>query len=201
MGMNLFLGIFIFAACFAPTCILLAYALRSIKEEQQEIIKLKRNPMSVLFSFLLNGLTFGLSVSAFIYIITSTHLPIWIHLFTFPFMFLASIDFIILISHVVNEWRYKVTWDKKQNVFNVRHKGSEFQFPLDSDTLQIIHYFPPMQGGPRGFPGFNYHVLVLSDHGNTWKVSSITYDNYDFFQTLSEHPNFTVIKRQFNVLL
>jgi hypothetical protein len=44
-------------------------------------------------------------------------------------------------------------------------------------------------------------VLVLSDHGNTWKVSSITYDNYDFFRTLSEHPNFTVIKRQFNVLL
>jgi hypothetical protein len=201
MGMNLFLGIFIFAACFAPSFILVAGALRSDIEERQNLVKLKRNPMSVLFSFLLNGLTFGLSVSALIYIITSTHLPIWIHLLIFPFLFLASIDFIILISHLVNEWRYMVTWDKKQNVFNVRHKGTEFQFLLDSDTLQIIHYFPPMQGRSKGFPGFSYHVLVLSDHGNTWKVSSFTYDNYDFFQTLSKHPNFTVIKRQFNVLL
>lgn len=201
MGTNIFLGIFIFAACFAPTCILVVYALRSIKEEQQDLIKLKRNPMSVLFSFLLNGLTFGPSVAGFIYIITSTHLPIWIELLIFSFLFLASIDFIILISHLVNERRYKVYWDKKQNLFNVRRKGNEFQLQLNSETLQIIHYFPPIQGRSKGAPGFSYQVLVLTDNGNSWRVSSMTYDNYDFFRTLSEHKNFTVIKRQFNVLL
>lgn len=203
MGLKILIGVFIFVACFGPSLILASGALREIKEHKQDIIKLKLNPMDILNSFLLNGLTFGLSQTLFFWLILSppANFPTWLYIIIIPFVFLASINLVILISHIINENRHIINWDRKLNTFNVSQNGNEFQINLNSETLQILHYNPPIQSGYRGFPGFSFHVLVLSDNDNKLRISSITYDNYDFFLPLTEHKNYSVLKRQFNILI
>ncbi len=203
MGVKIFIGVFIFVVCFGPSLMLVSDALREIKEDKQDIIKLKLNPMDILNSFLLNGLTFGLSQTLFFWLILSppANFPTWLYVIIIPFVFLALIDLIILISHIINEKQHTINWDRRQNIFSVSQNGNKFQLNLNSDTLQIIHFYPPRQGGSRGFPGFSFHVLVLSDNNEKLRISSITYDNYDFFLPLTKHKNYSIIKRQFNVLV
>lgn len=203
MGIKILIGVFILVACFGPSLMLVSGAFREIKEHNQDIIKLKLNPMDILNLFLFNGLTFGLSQTLFFWLIFSppANFPTSVYIIIIPFVFLASIDLVILISHIINEKRHIINWDRKQNTFSVSQNGNEFQLNLNSDTLQIIHYYPPRQGGYRGFPGFSFHVLVLSDNDDKLRISSITYDNYDFFLPLTKHKNYSLIKRQFNVLI
>lgn len=203
MWLKILLGVFIFVVCLGPSLMLVSGALREIKENKQDIIKLKLNSMDILNLFLLFGLTFGLSQTLFFWIIltANSNFPTWVWIIVTPFVFLASIDLIILISHIINEKRHTIYWDKKQNIFSVTQTANKFQLNLNSDTLQILHYYPPFQGSSKGFPGFSFHVLVLSENDKKVKISSITYDNYDFFLPLTKHKNYSVVKRQFNVLL
>lgn len=203
MAIKLLLGAFILIACFGPSMMLVSGALREIKENKEEVIKLKLNTIDIINNFFLNGLTFGLSQTLFFWLVFSPpyNFSPWFFIIIIPFVFLASIDFIILISHIINEKSRTIFWDKKQNVFKVSQNGKEFQINLNSETLEIAYYYPPRQGNYRGFPGFSFHVLVLSDNNEKLRISSITFDNYNFFLPLSEHKNYTVIERQFNVLI
>ena len=203
MGIKILIGVFIFVACFGASFMLVFDALREIKEQKKDLIKLKLNVMDIINSFLLDGLTFGLSQTLLYWLILfpPANFPTLLFIIIIPFVFLASIDFVILISHIINEKRHTINWDTKQNIISVNQDGNEFQLDLNSETLQIIHYYPPIRGGFRGFPGFSFHVLVLSENENKVRISSIIYDYYDFALPLTKHKNYIVIKRQFNILI
>lgn len=202
MVLKILIGVFIIVVFMGPVMALMDGELQNIKEQKQDIIKLKLNPTEVLYFLFINGLTFALSQLLLLWLIVSSpaNFPIVLFLIIIPFVFLSSIDIVILITHIINEKRRIIYWDKNQGIFSVNQNRGTFQIDLKSDSLQIVHYYPPIQGS-RGFPGFNYHVIVLSDNGFKLRISSITYDNYNFFLPLTKHKNFLTIKRQFNVLI
>lgn len=114
MVLKILIGVFIIVVFMGPVMALMDGELQNIKEQKQDIIKLKLNPTEVLYFLFINGLTFALSQLLLLWLIVSSpaNFPIVLFLIIIPFVFLSSIDIVILITHIINEKRRIIYWDK-----------------------------------------------------------------------------------------
>lgn len=198
MRSNLIIGIILSVIVMGPALILISSSLRETKiEKKKPIIKLKINYVESFFYFLIYFLLF-----AFIWGFAIFKIKSWMGiLLFFPLNFLGSIDFVIVVSHLINYFKRTIYWNRKSEKLMVNGIFDNFEIDLNSPNISIIKYYPPIGSfSGRAFPGFGFSVLKISDGKHTIKISNFEYDDYNLDMILHDKNNYIEKKRQFNII-
>jgi len=196
MNSNLIIGIILSVLFMGPALILISGTLRETKIEKKTLIKLKINYVETFFYLLLYAL-----LSIFIWGLVILKIKSWLGIILFsPFLFIGSIDLIILISHLTNYFKRTIYWDRNSDKLYFNSLFKNFEIDLNSPNLSLINYYPPLGGnGKKGFPGFAFFVLEISDGNNLVKVSNLEY--HDLKVKLMNKENYIEKRRQFNIII
>lgn len=196
MNSNLIIGIILSIVFMGPVLILISGTLRETKIEKKTLIKMKINYVETFFYLLLYVL-----LSIFIWGLVILKIKSWLGIILFsPFLFIGSIDLIILISHLTNYFKRTIYWDRISDKLLIKSLFKDFEIDLNSSNLSLINYYPPIGGnGKKGFPGFAFDVLEISDGNNLVKVSNL--ECYDLKMELINNKNYIEKRRQFNIII
>ncbi len=199
MDLRLIFGIGVIAFFILLYTGLISSSFTELKSEKKQLVHLNINSVLALLSFLMY---FFLAMFVWYFPVMKIK-KLNGFIFFSPLLFLGTIDFIILVSHLIRIFRRKLYWNKSDEKLISKSLNNDFEIDLNSNDLKVIFFDPPFKsagiyGG--GFPGFSFQIVQISDGRNSVQLSNMEYDTYGLFKSLKNNHVVSVKKRQFNFM-